>query len=186
MDINTPAHLVSHLRTELELAWSKALDTDIQLQAPHAPILHAVLSFAIHLPDHITWEDALTAFEKAARRTNVVSTHWVTDSTLYITAGCDFYQSVRTDRGLASRVNSILNNVSFASMKRLQTITVRSGTSASPTSTLSAERLAEKQLQAHFLRFALRMNSFDIATALECHVGWNEIDRARCKCSLLL
>jgi hypothetical protein len=172
---------VDSILNEIARAWSDVLHTPLELICDQYPILNSQLSGTIRVPSAYSWTEAVQAFGTAANRTQVVYSYWVgDDGHLYVKVGREVLSSIRTDRGLASRVYTIRNNEPFASHKRLQLLQIKAERPHPSTVAISMEPQME-QLIANYLLFSLRMNPQDIHLALtwmrESRCAWSDLTR---------
>jgi hypothetical protein len=164
----TPKQLVDHLANTIGPAWATCLKLPqpVSIVVPDQPIQSALLVFTVVVPDGTSWDVMLTAFHDVKTSTNVVfDFEKDSDNSLWIRAGVDVFTGIRLDRGLLSRAHSVINDVSFASPRRLQLVKLTADELPQQTR-LTDNSLRERQTAAFFLRYSLRLSPQDIDFAL--------------------
>jgi hypothetical protein len=164
----TPKQLVDHLANAIGSAWAECLELPqpVSIVVPGQPIQSSLLVFKVIILDGTSWDAMTDSFYDVKTSTNVVfDFEKDSDNNLWIRAGVDVFAGVRLDRGILSRAHSVINDLGFASPRRLQLIKLTRDELPQQTH-LSAEVLKERQTTAYFLRYSLRLNPQDIAFAL--------------------
>jgi hypothetical protein len=164
----TPKQLVDHIANAIGSAWAKSLELPqpVSIVVPGQPIQSSLLVFKVIVPDGTSWDAMTATFCDVKTSTNVVfDFEKDSDNDLWIRAGVDVFAGVRLDRGILSRAHSVINDLGFASSRRLQLIKLTEK-ELPQQAQLSVDVLGERQTTAYFLRYSLRLNPHDIAFTL--------------------